>query len=54
VRLPDAGVGMRWRRIVDTSLGPPDDFADDGREVALDPQDHYIVNPRSTVVLVAR
>ncbi len=54
VRLPEAHDGRRWHRIVDTSLDAPDDFLEEERTVPLDPEDHYLVNPRSTVVLVAR
>jgi glycogen operon protein len=52
VRLPDLPPGSRWRRVVDTSLPAGEDFMDPGREVVLDPQDHYLVNPRSTVLLL--
>ena len=31
-----------------------EDFLEAGEEIEIDPADHYIVNPRSTVVLVAR
>jgi hypothetical protein len=31
-----------------------EDFAESGRETPLDPADHYIANPRSTVVLLAQ
>ena len=41
-------------RIIDTSLPAGQDFADPGREVLVDPGDHYIANPRSTVVLLGR
>jgi len=54
VRLPPLGPGRRWHRAIDTSLTAPQDFADSGDEVALNPQDQYIANPRSTVVLLAR
>jgi isoamylase len=54
VQLPSPRDGKRWLRIVDTSLSAGDDFLDPGREVLIDPPDHYIANPRSTVVLVAR
>ncbi len=53
VKLPAPGNGRRWRRILDTYLDGPDGFAEDGKEVALDPQDHYLANPRSVVVLLA-
>ena len=54
VLLPEPGHGRRWRRLVDTSLDSPEDFLEDGKGILLDPQDHYIANPRSTVVLLAR
>jgi isoamylase len=54
VKLPPLEAPRAWRRAIDTSLPAPQDFADAGEEVLLDPNDHYIVNARSTVVLVAR
>jgi len=45
---------LRWHRAIDTSLPAGEDFADIGAEIALDPQDHYIANPRTTVVLLAQ
>ncbi len=45
--------GRNWKRVVDTSLKAGDDFLDPGSEVIIDPQDRYIVNARSTVVLLA-
>ena len=53
VRLPQLPSGQSWYRAIDTSLGGGDDFADAGREVRIDPGDHYIVNPRSTLLLLA-
>jgi len=53
VRLPDPGSSRRWRRVVDTSLPDGAEFADEGHEVPLDPQDAYLVNPRTSVVLLA-
>jgi isoamylase len=53
VKLPAPGNGRRWRRILDTYLDGPDGFAEDGKELRLDPQDHYLANPRSVVVLLA-
>lgn len=52
VRLPPLAEGETWRRVVDTSLESPLDFVEEGAEVVLDPQDHYLVNPFSTVVLM--
>ncbi|WP_172203870.1 glycogen debranching protein GlgX [Niveibacterium sp. COAC-50] len=54
VRLPPAGDGMRWYRIIDTSLPADEDFAEAGAEVLLEPDDHYLANPRCTVVLISR
>ncbi len=45
---------IKWKRVVDTSLKAGDDFLEPGSEAPIDPQDHYIVNGRSTVVLLAR
>ncbi len=53
VKLPPLGPFRRWRRALDTSLPSGEDFAEPGQEVVIDPADHYIANPRSTVVLVA-
>jgi isoamylase len=53
VQLPAPRDGKRWRRVADTSLPAGDDVMDPGREVLIDPADHYIANARSTVILVA-
>jgi hypothetical protein len=53
VSLPSAA-GVKWSRIIDTSLPAGEDFLDPGKEIALDPQDFYLVNGRSTVLLVGR
>jgi isoamylase len=54
VQLPPPRDALRWARLVDTSLSAGEDFMDTGREVTIDPADHYIANARSAVVLVAR
>jgi glycogen operon protein len=54
VNLPALDEGRQWHRAIDTSLEPGDDFAEDGKEIAVEPDDHYIANPRSTVVLIAK
>jgi len=54
VRLPPLGSGRVWHRAVDTSLPSGEDFAKPGEEISIDPADHYIANPRSTVVLLAQ
>jgi glycogen operon protein len=54
VRIPGPREGMRWYRVIDTSLASGEDFAQPGGEVVLDPPEIYLVNPRSTVVLLAK
>ena len=51
--LPQLRGGYGWHRIIDTSLPSGQDFAEQYTEIAVDPADHYIANPRSTVVLIA-
>jgi glycogen operon protein len=46
--------GKEWHRIIDTSLPDGQDFLDEGAEILLDPQDHYLANGRSTVLLLGR
>lgn len=46
--------GMKWYRVVDTSLKRGVDFLNPGSETLLDPPDHYRTNPRSTVVLLGK
>jgi len=54
VKLPQLAANQGWHRAVDTSLPSGDDFLEAGQEIAIDPGDHYLVNPRSTVVLLAQ
>ena len=54
VQIPPPPAGKTWRRVVDTSLDPGEDILEDGEEIPIDPPDHYLVNPRSTVVLVGK
>jgi glycogen operon protein len=46
--------GKRWHRIIDTSLPAGADLLDMGEEILLDPQDSYLANGRSTVLLLGR
>jgi glycogen operon protein len=46
--------GKSWRRIIDTSLPGGEDFLDVGKEILLEPQDYYLANGRSTVVLLGK
>jgi len=52
VYLPLLDQSHGWYRAIDTSLPSGIDFADAGKETRIDPADHYIANPRSTVVLL--
>lgn len=44
--------GVRWARLVDTNLSSPDDIVEETDAVSLRPADHYIMSPRSAVVLI--
>ena len=52
--LPQLSDGHRWCRAVDTALRAPDDLVESGNEVALDSQGTYVVQPRSSVILIAK
>jgi len=54
IRIPQLPDGKKWYRVIDTSLKSGDDFLSTGREILIDPPDHYLINPRSTVVLVGK
>jgi glycogen operon protein len=50
--LPPHGGQWRWKRLVDTNLPSPDDIVEEAHAVALCPADHYIMSPRSAVILI--
>jgi glycogen operon protein len=52
--LPPLPAGRVWRRFVDTSLPPPDDSVEPGREAILPGQKLYRVGSRSVLILVGR
>ncbi len=54
IRIPRLINHKKWYRVVDTSIESGEDFLDSGREILLDPPDYYLVNPRSTVVLIGK
>lgn len=54
VKIPEPPLETRWYRVVDTSLPSGEDFLEVGSEILLDPPDAYLVNPRSTVVLLGK
>jgi isoamylase len=41
-----------WKRLVDTNLASPDDIVEEQDAVVVRPSDHYIVSPRSAVILM--
>src|SRR5262249_32621651 len=50
--LPQLEEQWRWRRLMDTNLPSPDDAVEEKNAVRLNPADHYLVSPRSTVILI--
>jgi len=54
VKLPCAGDGLSWYRVLDTSRSAGDDILAPGEEVALDAGDQYLSKARSTVLLLGR
>jgi isoamylase len=52
VTLPPLPEGHRWRRVLDTSLAAGREWSDPGQEVAVEPADRYVAQPRSVVVLM--
>ena len=54
VQIPVPDGAKRWYRVIDTSLAAGADCLDLGAEILLDPPDHYLVSPRSTVVLLGK
>ena len=54
VSLPPLTNGKKWYRVVDTSLKSGEDFLETGKEIRIEPSDHYLANPRSTVVLIGK
>ncbi len=55
VQIPPNDGGAPWHRVVDTSLPDGQDIVDMVEDaVAIDPPGRYLVNARSTVVLVCR
>jgi glycogen operon protein len=51
--LPAPPAHTRWKRLVDTNLPSPDDIVEDQAAVTLQPADHYVAAPRSTVLLIS-
>jgi len=53
VKLPALGAGLKWRRLIDTSLPHPQDFLNFREAAAIAPEGYYIVNPRAYIYLFA-
>jgi isoamylase len=51
--LPGLNGGRTWKRLVDTTLPTPEDIVEEQSAVSLWPADHYIMSPRSAVILLA-
>jgi glycogen operon protein len=51
--LPPCDGEWRWKRLVDTNLPVPEDIVAEESAVPLQPGDHYVVAPRSAVILIA-
>lgn len=51
--LPSHDGRWDWRRLVDTNLQSPHDILEEKDAVPLRPADHYILAPRSTVILLS-
>jgi len=54
VRLPRFDNGVRWHRLIDTSLDAGEDVRDEDDAVPITPADEYVANGRSTVVLLGK
>jgi isoamylase len=46
--------GKKWLRVVDTSIKGGEDFLAIGEEIPLEPDEFYVVNPRSTAALLSK
>ena len=51
--LPPPPAGMSWRRVADTSLPDGKEIVEDQDAIGIEPAGYYIVNPHTSVVLVA-
>jgi len=51
--LPPFQGSWQWQRLVDTNLPSPDDIVEEEDAVPLRPSDHYVLAPRTIVMLIA-
>jgi glycogen operon protein len=52
--LPDPPAGMRWRIGVNTGIPSPVEIFEVGSEPLIGEQQHYVIGPRSVVILIGR
>ena len=52
--LPAPPEGMRWHVFANTGMPSPEDIYEPGQEPVLENQRHFLLGPRSTVILVGR
>ena len=52
--LPELPSGKKWWGVIDTSLPSPRDIVPGGKEIFIEPNDRYLVAPRTTVVLISK
>jgi hypothetical protein len=52
--VPPLPSGLRWHRAIDTSLPAGEEIVDDGAAPLPDPAERYLVDPRTTVVLLGK
>ncbi|MBF0465525.1 MAG: glycogen debranching protein GlgX [Nitrospirae bacterium] len=52
--LPAPTCWKKWHRLIDTNLESPCDIMDVGSEFYIEEQNHYVVAPRSVVVLLSK
>jgi glycogen operon protein len=54
LELPRPAAGLSWHLVADTAADSPHDIHPPGDERPLTVQDRYLIEPRSTVILLAR
>jgi len=52
--LPELPSRKKWWGVIDTSLPSPRDIVPGGKEIFVEPNDRYLVAPRTTVVLISK
>jgi glycogen operon protein len=52
--LPQPPQGLQWHAFANTGVTPPEDIWEPGGEPLLSDQDHFLMGPRSVVILVSK